>query len=342
MPDQFGQAHEGGAVMRYMWVPLLASLVLLGGCRPHPATPGIGIAFGSFDSPEIRKIRFAIGSLSRAGTEFAICDAGNQQNIQSSQIDKLLSLHVKALAVNLVLPEAADLVIDKAKAGIVPLVLFGREASPEDMKKWDRVYYVGARWEQACSVQGQILADWWKANPAAHRNHDDVIEYVLLGGEAQENADAAQNFESSLGAAGLAFRRLASVTATGTAGGAAAMRSLLAAYGTHIKAVVCRGDAEALGAVECLRANGWFSGKKYMPVLGVGATPAALDAIAAGTLLGSAGSDADGEARAVCDLSRALAGGGAPSRAGWQLTDGKYIWIPYRMVTARNYAIFGN
>ena len=34
---------------------------------------------------------------------------------------------------------AAGAIIDKAKAGNVPVVFLGIEPLPEDMKKWDRV-----------------------------------------------------------------------------------------------------------------------------------------------------------------------------------------------------------
>ena len=119
------------------------------------------------------------------------------------------------------------------------------------------------------------------------------------------------------------------------------MNRLLSVYGRHLEAVVCSDDETALGAIDALRAKGYMSKKSSMPVVGIGASPAALAAIAAGDLVGTAWNDEEGQAKAVLDLTVALAKGEEPAQTGWPLANGKYVWVPYRMVTAKNYADFG-
>jgi len=326
--------------MRNARIALFGCLVLLCGCRATAPKPGIGVAFGSIDDPDLKRIRAALVADAASRVDLSIVEAENEQALQISQIDSLIAKPVKALAVDLVLDEAAGIIIDKAKTSIVPLVFFGREAGPDDMKKWDRVYYVGVRKEQAGSVEGRILADWWKSNPAAPRSRDAVVRYVFLGGEGQEAGELSQAFESSLSDLGLRASKLGAAGGASRAAGAAAMNRMLATDGRHLEAVVCGSDDVALGAIDALRAKGYFSGKRFMPVIGIGGTRAALDSISAGALLGTVWNDAEGQAKAVVDITRALAVGAEPSSTGWPVSDGKYVWIPYRMVTAKNVADF--
>ena len=78
---------------------------------------------------------------------------------------------------------AAGVIIGKAKNANIPVVFFNREPLPEDMKKWDKVYYVGAKAEQSGTMQGELIAKWWKAHPEADKNKDGVIDYVMINGE---------------------------------------------------------------------------------------------------------------------------------------------------------------
>ena len=73
--------------------------------------------------------------------------------------------------------------------------------------------------------------------------------------------------------------------------------------------------------------------------MGVDATPPALEAVEAGTLKGTVQNDAAGQARAMLELACALAGGTAPGDAV-ELTDGKYVWLPYTTVTKENLEAF--
>jgi methyl-galactoside transport system substrate-binding protein len=85
-----------------------------------------------------------------------------------------------------------------------------------------------------------------------------------------------------------------------------------------------------------------------MPVVGVDATPPALDALAQGTLLGTVLNDATRQGQATFDLAYSL-GTGKPAATdvaplanadGAPDPKGHYIWVPYVKVTKDNYKSF--
>jgi methyl-galactoside transport system substrate-binding protein len=118
------------------------------------------------------------------------------------------------------------------------------------------------------------------------------------------------------------------------------MDAFWARYGDQIVVVLCNNDDRGVGVIESLRKAGVFSGGKFLPVVGVDATAPALQALSEGTLLGTVLNDAQNQGKATFDISYALATGANPAGAGWTLTDGKYVWVPYQKVTKDNYRNF--
>jgi methyl-galactoside transport system substrate-binding protein len=104
--------------------------------------------------------------------------------------------------------------------------------------------------------------------------------------------------------------------------------------------VFCNNDDMALGVIEALKADGYFTGKKQIVVVGVDATAPALQAVEEGTLLGTVLNDAKNQGKATFDLAYALAKNTDVTKAGWEITDGKYVWVPYQKVTKENYTQF--
>ena len=94
----------------------------------------------------------------------------------------------------------------------------------------------------------------------------------------------------------------------------------------------------ALGAIDaCLDAG--LTAEELPFIVGVDATPPALDAMEEGALKGTVQNDAAGQARALVELACALACGEKPEGAV-ELTDGKYVWLSYATVTQDNLADF--
>ena len=197
------------------------------------------------------------------------------------------------------------------------------------MSRWEGAYYVGSPGAQAGELQGQIVLEAWQRDPALlDRSGDGALQYVMLEGEAGHQ-DALLRTKYSVLAlteAGVPVEKLANDTADWQRGQAGIhMTQWLEEFGDQIEVVFANNDDMALGAIDaCLAAE-----MDPLPfVVGVDATPPALEAVAEGTLQGTVLNDAQGQAREMLDLACDLAEGTAP-----QVEDGHYVWLEYSAVT---------
>lgn len=313
-----------------------------GGAAPAPAKkPVIGVAIYKYDDTFMTGVRNAITSSAEGKAQIDMVDSQNSQPTQNDKVDLFITKKVNALAINPVDRTAAGVIVDKAKAANIPVVFMNREPLADDMKKWDKVYYVGAKAEQSGTLAGQILVDYWKAHPEADKNKDGVVQYVMLKGEpGHQDAELRTKFSvKALEDAGLKVQKLAEDTAMwDRVKGQEKMAAFLAANGDKIEAVFANNDDMALGAIEALKASGYFKGDKYVPVIGVDATAPAVKALEEGTLLGTVLNDAKSQGQAITALAVALANGQTPTKEniGFDITDGKYVWINYKKITKEN------
>ncbi len=333
------------------WVSALAAGSLLAGalagCSNAKETatngesiPTVGVAIYKFDDTFMTGVRNAISDAANGVAKVDIVDSQNSQPTQNDKIDLFITKKVNALAINSVDRTAAGVLIDKAKAANTPVVFFNREPLADDMQKWDKVYYVGAKAEESGTMSGDIIADYWKAHPEADKNGDGVLQYVLLKGEpGHQDAELRTEFSiKAIEAAGIKVEKVAEDTAMwDRVKGQEKMAAFLAAN-NNIEAVLANNDDMALGAIEALKASGYFTGDKYMPVVGVDATAPAIQALEDGTLLGTVLNDAVNQGKATLNIAAALAKGETPSKesTGFDIQDGKYIWVPYVKVTKEN------
>lgn len=324
-------------------------------CGPAKAAkPNIGITIYKFDDNFMSIVRNNIDNLAKAQGDklaYSIQDGQGDQAKQNDLIDQFLTKGATALALNMVEPASASVVIGKAQAKKVPVVFFNREPDAAEMAKYANAYYVGAKAQQSGTFEGEIVAEYWKANPAADKNKDGKLQYVMLLGDPA-NTDAKYRTEYSIKAveaAGIVVDKLAEDTAMWQTGEAQnKMQAWLSKFGDKIEVVFANNDAMSIGAINALKAAGYFKGKKYMPVVGVDAIPEALDALAQGTLLGTVLNDADRQGKATFDLAYSLAQGQSAATDVAPLADaqnnpdpkGKYIWVPYVKVTKDNFTQF--
>jgi methyl-galactoside transport system substrate-binding protein len=335
---------------------IITTAMLFVGCGPAaPSKPNIGITIYKFDDNFMSIVRNRIDTFAKAaGADklvYSIQDGQGDQSKQNDLIDQFLTKGATALALNMVEPASASVIIGKAQAKKVPIVFFNREPDAAEMSKYSGAYYVGAKAQQSGAYEGEIVAEYWKANPGADKNKDGRLQYVMLLGDPA-NTDAKYRTEFSIKAveaAGIKVDKLAEDTAMWQTGEAQnKMQAWLSKYGDKIEVVFANNDAMAIGAINALKAAGYFSGKKYMPVVGVDAIPEAIDALAQGTLLGTVLNDADKQGKAAFDLAYALAQGKPAFTDVAALADaqnnidakGRYIWVPYVKVTKDNYAQF--
>lgn len=334
---------------RRIGVVLVLSVLLLGlcGCGEGRATPTIrvGVALylqeDTFLSTVVQHLQqLALTRETELGVKINlnIADARSSQASQNEQVDQFLQQGCDVICVNLVDRTAAAVIVDKAQAAGVPIVFFNRQPVEEDLARWDQAYYVGSKADRAGILQGQIVLDAWEKDPAAlDRNGDGVLQYVMLEGEPGHQ-DALLRTEycvKTLSDAGVAVEKLASDNADWVRGQATLqMQQWLETFGDEIEVVFANNDDMALGAIDaCLSAG--MKEAELPFIVGVDATPPALEAVAAGTLKGTVQNDAAGQAESILDLCCALARGVDPSSAV-ALEDGKYVWLEYTAVTSDN------
>lgn len=267
-----------------------------------------------------------------------ITDGKESQTTQNEQVDRFLERGYDVICVNIVDRTAAAVIVDKAQAAGVPVIFFNREPVEEDLRRWKHAYYVGLPAGDAGMLQGELVLDAWRSHEEAlDRNGDGVIQYVMLEGEPGHQ-DALLRTEyciSTLTGAGVATEKLASDAANWQRGQAAVrMRQWLREYGADIEVVFANNDDMALGAIDACTEAGLD--KDTMPfIVGVDATPPALEALREGTLKGTVRNDATGLAESIMGLAVSLSAGGEPSQ-NVTLTDGSYVWLRYEAVTAES------
>jgi len=304
--------------------------------------PQIGVAIYKFDDTFMSYMRNTIQQLATGKVALTMVDSQNSQPTQNDQVDQFLTKKMNSIAINAVDRTAAGTIIDKAKAANIPVVFFNREPFENDMAKWDKVYYIGAKAEESGTMQGQIAVDYWKANPSADKNGDGVMQYIMIKGEpGHQDAELRTQYSiKAVNDAGIKTQELATDTAMWDRPKAVEkMDAFWARFGDQIEIVFCNNDDMALGAIESLRKVGFFTGGKFLPVVGVDATAPALQALAEGSLLGTVLNDATNQGKATFDIAYALATGATPTTTAGKM-DGKYVWVPYQKVTRDNYKNF--
>ena len=265
-----------------------------------------------------------------------VMDGKGSQATQNEQVDRLISLDYDIICVNIVDRTAAAVIIDRAKSANIPVIFFNREPVREDLERWEQVYYVGAVASESGILQGQLVADAYLNSPKTiDRNGDGQLQYVMLEGEPGHQ-DALLRTEFSVKAVtseGIGMEKLANDTANWHRGQAATkVAQWIQRFGSSIEVVFSNNDDMALGAIDAYQAAGYTQ----LPyIVGVDATPPALEAIKAGTLAGTVQNDSSGQAKAILELCKALATGQDPAQVV-EFTETRCVRLPYKVVTLEN------
>lgn len=299
----------------------------------HSATANtkLGFTVYKYDDNFMAVVRQAIEkeAMSDKDIELLMNDSQNSQSMQNDQIDILLARGVKALAINLVDPAAAPVVIKKAKMENIPIVFYNKEPSEKDLASYDQAYFVGTVSKDAGIIQGELIAKQWAQNPKWDLNGDGVIQFVLLKGEpGHPDAEARSSYVvSTLNDKGYKTEQLHLDTGMwDTAMAKDKMDAWISGpNGNKIEVVIANNDGMAMGAIESLKANG----KSELPVFGVDALSEALALVKSGEMAGTVLNDAPNQAKATYELTRNLAQG-KPAAEGteWNLVN-KVVRVPY-------------
>ena len=319
-------------------VTLAMLLSLTAVASSEAALPSIGVCVYKFDDTFMTALRNAMTETAEGIADAPIADSQNAQATQNDQVDMYISQGVDVLAINPVDRTACAEISKKAEPAGVPVVYFNREPIAEEMVDFENWWYVGAKAEESGTMSGQILVDYFTENPP----DDGVIHYVMLQGEpGHQDAELRSIYSiKALEDAGFELEALAVDTAHwNRVEGQDKMTAWLAAFGDEIDCVLGNNDDMALGAIEALKAEGYFGEGNFMPVVGVDATAPALEALKEGTLLGTVLNDAVNQGKATLLLAVAAATGDF-SEFPYEIVDDHYVWVPYAMVTEDNYTDF--
>ncbi|MGB3160348.1 galactose ABC transporter substrate-binding protein [Carnobacterium sp.] len=268
----------------------------------------IGVAFYKYDDTYISSVRQALEDASKGekDVELLLNDSKGDQATQNDQIDVLIQKGVKVLLVNVVDTGAAQTVIDKASAADIPVIFFNREPDADVLAGYDKARFVGTRPEEAGVIQGEMVAELWKADKTLDKNGDGVLSYVMLMGDADNpEAIARTKFSvSTIKDAGIEVKEIGQQVANWDADKAnTAVSAWLSREGDNIEVVLANNDSMASGAISALQSGGYNNGEdKYIPVFGVDATDEAVDLISKNYMSGTVKQDAVGMAEAIFAL----------------------------------------
>lgn len=319
---------------------LAASMMLSGAAAA--ADTRIGVTIYKYDDNFMSVVRKDIEKEAKGSSDVQLLmnDSQNSQSTQNDQVDVLVAKGVKALAINLVDPSAAPVVIDKAKANDIPVVFFNKEPSAKALASYDKAYYVGTDSKESGVKQGELIEKHWKANPGWDLNKDGVIQFVLLKGEpGHPDAEARTKYViDTLNKDGLKTQPLHLDTAMwDTAQAKDKMDAWLSGpNGNKIEVVIANNDAMAMGAVEALKAHN----KSAVPVFGVDALPEALAMVKSGAMAGTVLNDAENQAKATFDMAKNLAAGKPATEGTNYKLEGKVVRVAYVPVDKDNLSQF--
>ena len=334
-------------------VMLIITSVLMVSCGEKSGSAGadaptIGVTIYRYDDNFMSFVRRNIESLISGKANLIMNDSQNNQAQQNDQVDVMLNREANALAINLVDPQAAQTIIDKAKSKDIPVIFFNKEASPQAMASYDKTWYVGTKSEESGDMQGQVVVNTWRANPSWDKNGDGVIQYVLIKGEpGHPDAEARTSHVTKyITENGIRVQRLEELNANwDTARAKDIVDAWMQKHGDKIEFIFSNNDAMALGALQSIQALGYNQGdnNKFIPIVGVDAIPDMLNEIKKGTIVGSVLNDALNQAKAVVDLSLNVSAGKEPLEGTeWTLDEVKAVRVPYVPITIDNIEVAEN
>lgn len=264
-------------------------------------------------------------------------DAKGSSINQGNQVDKFISQNYDVICVNLVDRTAASTIIDKAKNANIPIIFFNREPVEEDMNRWNKIFYIGAKAEESARLQAEIISDEWISNKEKiDKNKDGKIQYVILEGEHghQDTTIRTEYAIKALIEKNIEVEKLANDTANWQSDQAISkMSKWVDSFGDEIEVVFSNNDVMALGAIHVINSTDVFTVKPL--VVGIDGIAEALEAVSDGEMIGTVISDYKLQAKAIFDISYSLARNKELENIE-DLEKGKYIKTDHTKVTKEN------
>ncbi|MDR0671346.1 MAG: galactose ABC transporter substrate-binding protein [Oscillospiraceae bacterium] len=316
--------------------------------NPPPADETEAVTFGvliyKYDDTYISTVRAAIDKYANESSVSILLDMQDGQGDQAKQndqLDVLIEKNVDVIVINAVDAGSAQGLADKAVAAGIPAVFFNREPDKSVMESSGSIF-IGTTASEAGVMQGDLLADLWEKNPAYDLNKDGTCQFVVFKGEpGNPEAEARTEFSiKQAEARGMKMENIQRepvVANWATDQAQSQMEAILGANEGKIEAVFCNNDDMALGVIAALNGVGYNTeagSEKWIPVIGVDATDAGLEAINTGKMAATVKQDGDAMGKAVVAIATNAALG-KPVLEGTEYVladDGVSVRIPYAPV----------
>ena len=265
-----------------------------------------------------------------------VYNASQSQTTQNNQVEAMAQDGCDIICVNLVDRTDPTTVIDLAEKNDIPVIFFNRELVEEDLERWDKLYYVGAKAFESGMMEGQIAAAAFLQDPSVDRNQDGVYQYVVLEGEPGHQ-DAIVRTEYSVNtivSSGIEVEKLGYAIANwNRAQAQTRMMQLIGQYKTNIEMVIANSDSMALGAIDAYEKLGYT--ESNIPVFfGIDGTDEGLEAVQKGKIAATVYNDKEGQAKAMAELVIAAVTG--KEMEDIQFENNRCIYLPYKKVTKEN------
>lgn len=298
-------------------------------------TGEVSVFYYTFSDTYISSVRSAMDSFLKANNiEYNNYDANGNQTTQTEQIQTAIAKGSSMLIVNVVdtgSNDAAQNIVNLAKAAKIPVVFFNRSVDESVVSSYDKCVFVGTDYEMAGHMQGKMIGEYLVENYGkVDLNGDGKISYVMFKGQegnmeaiarTQYGVEDANKVLKAAGKPELEFYDASNknkylVDQNGQWSSAAAtdyMSTILAQYSESnknmVELVIANNDDMALGAISSLQTAGYNKeGAKAIPVFGVDATDAAKSAIKSGAMVSTIKQDADGMAKAITSIAQNFLG----------------------------------
>jgi len=264
-------------------------------------------------------------------------NAGGNQVTQNDQMDYFIDRECDIVCINLVDRTDASTIIERGKSADIPIIFFNRELVEEDLQRWDGLYYVGADAFESGIIQGKLLIERLEQDfNSVDRNGDGIIQYVMLEGEAghQDSIVRTMYTVNTVTDAGYEVEKLADEIANWNRDqGKTKMVQWMKEFGDSIEVVFSNNDDMALGAIDALKAEGYYNNADMVPpiVYGIDGTKNAMEAVEDGYMQGTVLNDSSGQAKGMLELAYSIVTNNELSEE-YTLLDGKYIRLPYQKI----------
>lgn len=348
----------------------MLALGLFGGAAAEAKKIQVDVFFYNYSDTYIGSVRTAMEESLKAKADqfsYTFYDSADDQSKQNNFIETALTKGTDLLVVNIVTTgseEAAQNIVDMAKAKDVPVIFFNREVSSNVINSYEKAVFVGTDADEAGYMQGQMIAEFMQkdGNLAKYDlNKDGVLNYIMFRGELG-NAEAFGRTKYSVQKSNELGVKLAPSPANqkdatqeddgispyylyGNWSASLAKNLMETALTTFsltngdIELIIANNDDQALGAIETLNEKGYNTGAAdagYIPTFGVDATVPAQDAIKNGKMTGTIKQDAVGMAEGILYLAANIQAGKAllDATESFNLDEGvAKIRIPYAIYT---------